>query len=457
MRVRLSLIGLLSLLIAAIAVTGCGASKTPAAKPAVSLSILAPTSGATIGVRDLVVAGTVSPATANVTIGGEAVKVVNGSYNVPLHMTSPSETITVSGQASGYTPGSATTTVQYSAAMASAISAAESTLSSDPQPNTSPAHKSSSAPGQAAKAAAKPPTHAPAVVATAAKQSSSGAKPAASHSTGHASTTHHTSSTHHTSTHRASTHHTSAHHTSAHHTSTHKAGTHSGSSKHSSSARHSGDKSAHTSKPSSGTSGSGRQPEQRTVWTVKNIKQLWINGCVKAGAGASYKPYCRCTYAHLSKAGELKSHRRLKELMRKLRPYERTHDVAKLPAAVRRAIFDCASKLPPLEPMVAKPSVNKLPGTSYPSTPVNTPTSPSGTSTTPPTTTTPTPAPTGTAPTGTTPTNPTTTQSSGANTPPWASLVRELNRVVAAVAAHHPLTAASTDHRSVRKAHRRAA
>jgi hypothetical protein len=389
-----------------------------------------------------------------VTVGGQPVKVVNGSYNVPMHMTAPTETITVAGQASGYTPGSTTTTVQYSAAMASAIAAAETTLSSGPQPtNTNPAGVSSNA--AAAKPSAKPATHSVAAVVTAAKV----AKPAASHSIRHTTTRHETTShrtRHHaTTSHRASKHATTSHRTSRHATARHRTRHHRSARKHRSSTH----TTARSTQPSGVSSSAGRQPEHRSVLTVRHIKRLWIAGCVKAGAGASYKPYCRCTYAHLSKAGALKSRKRLRELMRKLRPYERTHDIAKLPAFVRRAIVACAGKLPPLEPMVSDPSVSKLPGTTYPSTPVSTPTSPSGsttptptstaptqTGTTPTGTTTPTPTgtsptPTGTAPTGTTPgstTNGTTAQSTGGTPPPWASLMRELDRVVAAVAAHHP-------------------
>jgi hypothetical protein len=202
---------------------------------------------------------------------------------------------------------------------------------------------------------------------------------------------------------------------------------------------------------------------------VKNIKQLWIKGCVRPGTGGSYKPYCRCTYAHLSKAGALRSRKRLKELMRKLKPYERTHNIARLPAAVRGAIAACAGKLPPSDAIVGKPLVNKLPSTTHSANPQiaspsagTTPGTTTPASTPAPTATTPavTNAPAGSTPTGTTPTGTTTsapTQSTGGAPPPWASLVRELNRVIAAIAGYHPTSSAPTDHGSVSKSHRRAA
>ncbi len=49
------------------------------------LSVLAPMSGATVGVRDITVAGTVSPATATVLVGEQPADVVDGRYSRTLH------------------------------------------------------------------------------------------------------------------------------------------------------------------------------------------------------------------------------------------------------------------------------------------------------------------------------------------------------------------------------------
>jgi hypothetical protein len=321
-----------------------------------------------------------------------------------------------------------------------------------------------------------------------AKHAAPVAKPGASHSTSHTTTKHsttvHKAATHKAATHkvsshkRASTHKTSSHkrvtsHKSTSHKSTsHKSTSHKRSTTHKRSTSHKStthkstshkrtrNNSSRSANTSANSSGPGRHPEQRSVLTVKTIKQLWVGGCAKAGTGGSYKPYCRCTYAHLSKAGALRTRKRLHHLMRELKAYERTHDIAKLPAYVRSAIISCAGKLPPLEPMGSNPAVNQLPNSSYPSAPVSAPTSPSGTSSTPapaPSTTAPAPTgtnptgttptqpsgttptgttPTGTTPTGTTPTGATSTQSTGGTAPPWASLVRELDRTAAAIATH---------------------
>ena len=56
--------------VAALGVAGCGTS-APVTKPTVNVAITAPTSGATVGVRDVTVTGTVTPATAQVLVGGQ--------------------------------------------------------------------------------------------------------------------------------------------------------------------------------------------------------------------------------------------------------------------------------------------------------------------------------------------------------------------------------------------------
>ncbi len=101
------------------------------------------------------------------------------------------------------------------------------------------------------------------------------------------------------------------------------------------------------------------------VLTIADIRQAWITTCVKAGKDQSYAPYCRCTYRHLERSGWLSSRERLLALERKLAPYNRTHNPNRLPRFVRKAIFACASKLPPLDPMSGKPTIVKLRGLSH--------------------------------------------------------------------------------------------
>jgi hypothetical protein len=432
MRVRLTLIALASLIAAALCIAGCGGSTAPG-KRAVALSILAPTNGATIGVRDIVVSGTVTPASAAVTVGGEPVKVTDGSYQLPMQLAQPSETITITGQADGYTPTSASTTVQYSGAVASAIAAYE--------PMTVPTHAVTDA-GSAPKSSGSSSHKSTPAVSSASSHSSSkssSSKRSSGSKSSHKSDAKHKSSSHKSSRHKSSRHKSSRHKSSSHKSSRHKSSRHKSSlhksSRHKSSrhksSRHKSrsHRAGKRSDKSHGSPQSGRKPEQRSRLTVKEIKRLWVSGCVKTATGGTYKPYCRCTYAHLAKAGALRSRKRLKELMHKLKRYQRTHNIAKLPAFVRRAIYECASKLPARNALVGRPVIQKLPDTSHTSVPFTRP-SPSASS---------------------------TTQSTGGTPSSWASLVLELDRVTTAIADRHPATGAPTDHRSVRQSHPRAA
>ena len=384
MRVRLTLIALASLIAAALCIAGCGGSTAPG-KRAVSLSIVAPTSGATIGVRDIVVAGTVTPASAAVTVGGEPVKVTNGSYQLPMQLAEPSETITITGQANGYTP----TTATHDRSIQRRDRLGDRCLPVDVE--SAPGGDQGSArrralqrpiPRQArAEVVRVDQPHVDAgrvevqllelalveeLLVIAARRRAS--KRSSQRRTSRAVRTSRRATTSPARTRRAVP--TSGRATTspartrrALHTS-----------------RRATTSPARTRRASAATSRTARAsqaacPEQRSTLTVKDIKRLWISGCAKPGTGGSYRTYCRCTYAHLAKAGALRSRKRLKELMRKLKPYERTHNIAKLPRFVRRAIYDCASKLPPLDPMAGKPVINQLPDSSHPSQPSSTPSS----------------------------------------------------------------------------------
>ena len=363
--------------------------------------------------------GTVSPATATVEVGGLPVHVVNGAYTVPMQLGHSIQTITITGRAVGYLPSNASTTVHYSSQIASSIEAV-----AHPKSVAVPAPKlnySTHPAGPATGPNVAPPI--PPAVPVSLKRSSS-AKSTSSGST---------ASNAKASRSKAS--------------SSHKSSSRKSSRSRSSSAKRSSHTSSRTTKTSSRSS--NRIPESRTVLTVKDIKHAWVNGCVRPETGQTYTAYCRCTYHRLARAGALSSRRRLRELMRRLKPYKRTHNVARLPRFVRRAIYACVTKLPPIDPLAGKPVINKLPTLSHPARPLTsspTTTDPAPTSTVPSNT----PAPTGAPVPTTTPTN---TQTSTGTPPTWASLFRELDRLVTVLAKHKPSAPAPADHRSVRKSH----
>jgi hypothetical protein len=288
---------------------GCGAGGAPPT-PKVSLSITAPTSGATVGVRQITVTGNVSPTTATVVVGGQPAQVVKGSFKRALQIARANETIEVTASASGYRPVSAITKIGYSRALAAQLAASRPT---QPQPVATPPNPFRVVPVRTA----------PQLNGAAAKALNSAfALPSSPKTTSPSPTpTNPTSTT-----------------------------------------------PSPTPSPSPGSSPTS--PSSPPTLTVAAIKQLWITGCVKAGKNGNYTPYCTCTYTHLEKNGALSSRARLLALVKKLLPFQRTHDPSKLPRFVRNAISACVAQLPPLDPLTGKPVITKLSGLSYRRAPV---------------------------------------------------------------------------------------
>lgn len=110
----------IAICVAMICVSGCGAAVTGQSHSIV-VSILAPSNGASVGERDIVLAGTVTPSNAKVLVGGVRVRVVDGSFKRALALSQPRETITVVAHARGYRRVTARTTVRYSPKLAAKI------------------------------------------------------------------------------------------------------------------------------------------------------------------------------------------------------------------------------------------------------------------------------------------------------------------------------------------------
>lgn len=94
------------------ATAGCGGGGQT--HRAISLSVLAPTDGATVSIRSLVVVGTVSPHNAIVSVSGRRVNVERGAFRQPLTLNGSVSHITVSATASGYAQSTIPITVHYS-------------------------------------------------------------------------------------------------------------------------------------------------------------------------------------------------------------------------------------------------------------------------------------------------------------------------------------------------------
>jgi Glucodextranase, domain B len=106
-----------SIALGGLAVAGCGTS-TPAGPPQVTLSLTAPTSGATVGVRTVLVAGTVTPAHAVVRVEGKRVRLRHGSFEHPVNLNGRTTRIKIVARAHGYRPARVETTVHFSSGTA---------------------------------------------------------------------------------------------------------------------------------------------------------------------------------------------------------------------------------------------------------------------------------------------------------------------------------------------------
>lgn len=111
---RLPLTGACLIALACLACAGCATSE-PAGPPQVTLSLTAPTSGATVGVRTVFVSGTVSPAHAVVRVAGKRVRVHRGSFRHAIRLDRRTTRIKIVARARGFRTARIQTTVHYSA------------------------------------------------------------------------------------------------------------------------------------------------------------------------------------------------------------------------------------------------------------------------------------------------------------------------------------------------------
>jgi hypothetical protein len=125
-----SLIRLLCVGFLCIVAAGCQSSSVPRAPQAVSVTLTAPTDGATVSVRSIEVVGQVQPSTAKVNIAGRPVHLRGGMFDIPLVLKHRVTHITIKAHASGYKSSKIETTVRYDPAAPAALGG---TASQQPQ------------------------------------------------------------------------------------------------------------------------------------------------------------------------------------------------------------------------------------------------------------------------------------------------------------------------------------
>ncbi len=330
----------LALSLAAVGVAGCGTS-APTAKPTVNVSITAPTSGAIVGVQHVVVAGTVTPANAQVLVAGQPAQVSGGRFTRSLLLASPHQVVTVTAQAPGYLAAQAATTVSYSPNLAAQLVASSSALTG-----------TTNSPGSSYTPAGNALNSALALPKSASSSGPSTSAPA------------HKRATHTARRAPAPAHTTPAH--AAPPTPTPKPTPKPAPAPAPKPAPAPAPKPAPAPAPAPPSSGGSRPPAgSPPVLTVERIRQVWDAGCLKHVKGENVVPYCTCLYNHLSARGSFKTPTTVNALLKKLHDYGKSGDLQALPRAVRRALTVCSAKMPSLTATGGQPTLTRLPGLSH--------------------------------------------------------------------------------------------
>jgi Glucodextranase, domain B len=93
--------------------TGCGSAATPSAPPRVTVTLTAPTDGATVEVSKIEVLGTITPASAVVRVSGKPVRVKRGAFEEPLVLRKGVTHIRIDASAKGFSNASMVVSVRY--------------------------------------------------------------------------------------------------------------------------------------------------------------------------------------------------------------------------------------------------------------------------------------------------------------------------------------------------------
>ncbi|HEY5189529.1 MAG TPA: hypothetical protein VII87_10880 [Solirubrobacteraceae bacterium] len=274
------------------------------------------------------VAGVVTPATAQVVVGGQPAQVTGGKFTHPLWLSTPTQVVSVTAQAQGYAPAHTATTINYSPNLAAQLVASAAALT----------------PARAAQAAAPAPAATASAAAIGAlNQAIALPKSATSASaTGAAASRKKATPTPTTPTHTTPTNTTPTHTTPP-----------------------APARPPASSAPPTSTGSGTSQPVSSPVSTVTRIKQSWETGCLQHVKGQNVVPYCRCVYNHLSATGTFTTTKTVNALLKKLHAYSNSGHLLALPRTIRTALLVCSPKLPVLDPLTGAPPLTPLPGLSH--------------------------------------------------------------------------------------------
>ena len=300
-----------------------------------TLSVLAPMSGATVGVATVQIAGRVSPAGSAVQVGGQPATVHGTSFDRSVTLGPGTTSIPVTASAQGWSRSSVTVTVHYSPGLALALTAARATALAGPpkalaQAAALPANGGGVATtvGGGASSVGFIPT-VKLSASSGAGGSGSGSKPAGT---------------------AATTTPTPASPTPTSPGSTPPVGAAPG-----------GGAPTTTTPPPTTAPATPPQPGLNTPLNRSQVRSAYLTGCVQSAGTRKAQAYCACTYRRVARAGALRTRARILGLMRKVKRFERIGKISALPKWFVTAVLACVSKLPP-------PSLrlHQLPGVHHP-------------------------------------------------------------------------------------------
>lgn len=364
---RHRLIWLASPLLAALALAGCGVGGSGHQTPQVAISLTAPMTGATVGVDTIKVTGTVTPANATVRVGGLPATVRGAGFVRAMSLRTATTTIPVTAAAPGWTPATVTVTVHYSRALAKALSAAHSATWLAAAPASSSARtRASSDSGFVPSVDLSGGSNGGATSTGSGSGATGGHGGTGSPPTGTPTGSPPAGTPTGTPTGSPPT-----------GTPTPPTGTPTGS--------------PPTGAPTGGSpegAPAGGEPGTSAPVTQAELEQLYLQTCEKASGGSQAASYCQCMYDHMQHAQVFSSRARVLALARRIKRFNRTHDLADLPKWLLQAQATCVAQLPtpPLD-------LGSLPTLHHPAAPAR-----GAPSSTPPVLTTPSASGTPTAP-----------------------------------------------------------
>ncbi|MGH2875417.1 MAG: hypothetical protein ACRDNJ_14210 [Solirubrobacteraceae bacterium] len=331
------------ILLAALALGGCGASLGGSGHqaPQVAISLTAPMTGATVGVNTIKVTGTVTPANASVRVGGLPATVRGAGFTRALSLHTETTTIPVTAVAPGWNPATVSVTVHYSRTLAHALTAARSAtwLASAPASSTTGTHR---------------PRHAGFLPSVDLNGGGSGSARSGGGGTNGGG-------------------------------GQGGGGSADGGGSRGGSPTGTPPGAGPTGTPTTGsptglpTTGSptgtpptgepaapptGGEPVTPAPVTQAELEQMYLASCKKAAGGAPAEGYCMCMYDRIQRAQVFSSPARLLALARRIERFNRTHDLTDLPKWLRDAQATCVAQLP-------SPPVNlgRLPALHHPAAP----------------------------------------------------------------------------------------